>query len=114
MEGPPNVLPACGRMEPDMRKMIVGGALTMAVAAGCQPQNKQDPNASASAVRPAALNVSAAPAGTPMYRPAPVRAIAVVPPAEPAVTQTPVLDAPKIDAQKPTAKRWAKPTTVTD
>lgn len=112
MEGPPNVLPACGRMEPDMRKMIVGGALTMAVAAGCQPQNKQDPNASASAVRPAALNVSAAPAGTPMYRPAPVRAIAVVPPAEPAVTQTPVLDAPKIDAQKPTAKRWAKPTTV--
>ncbi|HEX5245198.1 MAG TPA: LysM peptidoglycan-binding domain-containing protein [Tepidisphaeraceae bacterium] len=95
-----------------MRKMIVGGALTVAVAAGCQPQNKQDLNASASAVRPAALNVSAEPAGTPMYRPAPVRAVAVVPPAEPAVTQTPVLDAPtKIAAEKPAAKRWAKPTT---
>lgn len=111
MEGPSNELPACGRMEPDMRKMIVGGALTVAVAAGCQPQNKQDPNASASAVRPAALDVSAAPAGTPMYHPAPVRAIAVVPPAEPAVTQTPVLDAPaKVEAEKPAAKRWAKTT----
>jgi len=113
MEGPSNELPACGRMEPDMRKMIVGGALTMALAAGCQPQNKQDPNASASAVQPAALNVSAAPAGTPMYRPAPVRAIAVVPPAEPTVTQTPVLDAPaKVEAEKPVAKRSAKPSTV--
>ena len=113
MEGPSNELPACGRMEPDMRKMIVGGALTMALAAGCQPQNKQDPNASASAVKPAALEVSAAPAGTPMYRPAPVRAIAVVPPAEPAVTQTPVLDAPaKVEAQKAAAKRSARPTTV--
>lgn len=113
MEGPSNKLPACGRMEPDMRKMIVGGALTMALAAGCQPQNKQDPNASASAVRPAALDVSGAPASTPMYRPAPVRAIAVVPPAEPAVTQTPVLDAPaRGDAEKPAPKRSARPATV--
>lgn len=48
-----------------------------------------------------------------MYRPAPVRAIAVVPPAEPAVTQTPVLDAPaKVEAEKPAAKRSAKSTTV--
>lgn len=96
-----------------MRKMIVGGALTMALAAGCQPQNKQDPNASASAVRPAALDVSAAPASTPMYRPAPVRAVAVVPPAEPAITQTPVLDAPaKGESEKPTPHQSAKPATV--
>lgn len=96
-----------------MRKIIVGGAMTMVLAAGCQPQNKQDPNASASAVRPAALDVSAAPASTPMYRPAPVRAIAVVPPAEPAITQTPVLDTPtKGDAEKPAPHRAAKPATV--
>jgi nucleoid-associated protein YgaU len=85
-------------MEPDMRKMALVVAM-LALAAGCQQQQNK-PNAPASAstagVRSSALDVTGPAAnGTPMYKPSAAHApTAVIPPNEPAISQTPVLDAP--------------------
>jgi 5'-nucleotidase/UDP-sugar diphosphatase len=73
-------------MEPDMRKIILGGAMIVGMAViGCQQQG-QKPQQTSSA-RPTALDVSGpAVSSTPTYQPAPTT---VTPPAnDPAPAQT--------------------------
>src|SRR2546423_540478 len=87
--------------EPDMRRMVVGGVVAILVASGCQQQSKPTTEPStASSIRPSALDVTGPANQTPMYKPTAARASATVtPPAEPAITQTPVLDAAPAKAQ---------------
>ena len=93
-----------------MRRFVLGGAVTIALVSGCQQQAKPTTEpSSASAIRPSALDVTGPANQTPMYRPAAARASATVtPPAEPAITQTPVLDAAPAIAQ-PAASPSAPP-----
>jgi 5'-nucleotidase/UDP-sugar diphosphatase len=71
-------------MEPDMRKLILGGVVIVGAAVvGCQ-QQAQKP-AQTSSMRPAALDVSSpAVSSTPTYQPAPL----TPPPSEPAPAQS--------------------------
>src|SRR5437764_8563017 len=92
-----------------MRRMVLGGVVAILVASGCQQQGKPTTEPStASAIRPSALDVTGPANQTPMYKPAAARASATVtPPAEPAITQTPVLDAAPVKAQQVSATERA-------
>src|SRR5690348_15274370 len=96
--------------EPDMRRLVLGGVVAILVASGCQQQGKPTTEPStASSIRPTALDVTGPANQTPMYKPAAARASATVtPPAEPAITQAPVLDAAPAIAQ-PAASPSAPP-----